>query len=412
MATGVARMPDFTRSANIADLRESATIAASARAKALRAAGRTVIDLGAGEPDMPTPAYIMAAAHRALHAGATRYTAVEGIAPLRQRIAERAAALHGQTVEASQVVVSTGTKQALFNACFSIFGEGDDVLVPTPAWTSYYEILSLARANAVVVRGAVDRSFRVTPADLEQAATPRTRGMILNSPCNPTGAVYSGEELSALMELAQRNDWWVISDEIYRAVTYESPAVSVLEVAPSLDRVVIVDGVAKAFAMPGWRIGWSISTAASARAIGALQSHTTSNAATISQHAALAALSDDAAETAARAEMLKAFRRRRDAGRSMLKESGAKVISPAGAFYFFIHVGTATVNDPSPGSRFADELLESSGVAVVPGAAFHEPEWIRVSYAAPDGDVREGLRRILAALDRSAAFRPAAQSIS
>jgi aspartate aminotransferase len=399
MATGAARMPEFTRSANIADLRESATIAASTRAKAMRAAGRTVIDLGAGEPDMPTPAYIMAAAHRALDAGATRYTAVEGIAPLRQRIAERAAAVHGQPIDASQVVVSTGTKQALFNACFSIFGDGDEVLVPTPAWTSYYEILGLARANAVIVRGSVDRSFRVTPDDLERAATPRTRGVILNSPCNPTGAVYSRDELSALLALARRNEWWVISDEIYRAISYESPAASVLDAAPSLDRVVIVDGVAKAFAMPGWRIGWSISTAATARAIGALQSHTTSNAATISQHAALAALSDDAAETAFRAEMLKAFRRRRDAGMSMLSKAGAQVVSPAGAFYFFIRVGTATAGNPSPGGRFADELLESAGVAVVPGAAFHEPEWIRVSYAAPDEEILEGLRRILAALD-------------
>jgi aspartate aminotransferase len=399
--SGIARTSDFTRSPNIAELRESATIAASARAKAMRAAGRAVIDLGAGEPDMATPAYIVEAAHRALDAGATRYTAVEGIAPLRQRIAERASTTHGRTIAASQIVVSTGTKQALFNACFSIFGSGDEVLVPTPAWTSYYEILSLARANAVIVRGSVDRSFKVTPDDLTRAATPRTRGLILNSPCNPTGAVYSRSELAALVVLARRNGWWVISDEIYREIGYDQRATSILEVAETLDRVIVVDGVAKAFAMPGWRIGWSISTRTSAAAICALQSHTTSNAATISQYAALAALSDDNAERAARADMMTAFRRRRDAGAALIREAGVPFVVPTGAFYFFIHVADPTPENVSPGSRFADDLLERDGVAVVPGAAFHAPEWIRVSYAAPDDDVMEGLHRILAALASS-----------
>jgi aspartate aminotransferase len=398
--SATARTSDFTRSPNIAELRESATIAASARAKAMRAAGRTVIDLGAGEPDMPTPGYIVEAAHRALDAGATRYTAVEGIAPLRQRIADRASAIHGRMIDASQIVVSTGTKQALFNACFSIFGSGDEVLVPTPAWTSYYEILSLARANAVIVRGSVDRSFKVTPADLARAATPRTRGLVLNSPCNPTGAVYSRDEMAALIALARSNGWWVISDEIYREISYDHRASSILEVAETLDQVVVVDGVAKAFAMPGWRIGWSISTRPSAAAICALQSHTTSNAATISQHAALAALSDETAERAARADMMTAFRRRRDAGAALIRKAGVPLIEPAGAFYFFLRVAGGTPEDMSPGTRFADALLERDGVAVVPGAAFHAPEWIRVSYAAPDADVMEGLRRILAALRR------------
>lgn len=391
-------MPAFAPSANIAELRESATIAVSVRAKAMRAAGRSVIDLGAGEPDMPTPAYIMAAAHRALDGGATRYTMVEGIAPLRQRIAERASVTHGSAIDEKQVVVSTGTKQALFNACFSIFGQGDEVLVPTPAWTSYYEILSLGRANAVIVRGSVERSFRVTADDLRAAATSRTRGLILNSPGNPTGAVYSRRELTELVALAESQGWWVISDEIYRAISYEGPATSVLEVAPGLDRVVVVDGVAKAFAMPGWRIGWSISSAATARAMTALQSHTTSNAATISQHAALAALSDPASEAASHADMMAAFRRRRDAGLALLRTAGVEVVAPSGAFYLFIRVGSATPADPAPGSSFAEKLLEANGVAIVPGAAFHAPEWIRLSYAAPDDQVLEGVRQVVAAL--------------
>ena len=190
----------------------------------------------------------------------------------------------------------------------------------------------------------------------------------------------------------------MISDEIYRAISYEAPATSVLEVASGLDRVVVVDGVAKAFAMPGWRIGWSISSASTARAMTALQSHTTSNAATISQHAVLAALSDPPAEKAARAEMMAAFRRRRDAGLALLRAAGAEVVEPAGAFYLFIRVGAASQADPAPGTRFAENLLESKGVAVVPGAAFHAPEWIRLSYAAPEDDVLEGVRQVVAAL--------------
>ena len=391
-------MPSFAPSTNIAELRESATIAVSVRARAMRAAGRTIIDLGAGEPDMPTPSYIIDAAHSALDRGATRYTMVEGIAPLRERIAERASLTHASSIEANQIVVSTGTKQALFNACFSIFGQGDEVLVPTPAWTSYYEILALARAKAVIVRGARDRSFRVTPADLRKAATSRTRGLILNSPNNPTGAVYSRGELTDLIAVAQEKGWWTISDEIYRAISYDGVASSVLEIAPNLDGVVVVDGVAKGFAMPGWRIGWSISSSSTARSMTALQSHTTSNAATISQHAVLAALSNPAAEKAAQKEMVAAFRRRRDAGLILLRAAGAEVVEPAGAFYLFIRVGIATDDEPAPGSRFAANLLETNGVAVVPGAAFHAPEWIRLSYAAPDDQVKEGVRQVVAAL--------------
>jgi aspartate aminotransferase len=196
-------MTAFAPSANIAELQESATIAVSARAKALRAAGRAVIDLGAGEPDFPTPGYVIDAAHRALDGGATRYTQVEGIAPLREVIAARATALAGRSVSADQIVVTAGTKQALFDTCFSLFGADDEVLVPTPGWTSYYEMLALARANPVAVRGARSSQLKVTPHDLRSAATSRTRGMIINSPTNPTGAVYSREELGDLLAVAE-----------------------------------------------------------------------------------------------------------------------------------------------------------------------------------------------------------------
>lgn len=391
-------MTSYALSTNISELRESATIAASARAKELRAAGRPVIDLGAGEPDFPTPSFVMAASQHALEAGATRYTQVEGILPLREVIAERASALHGgEAITPDRIVVTAGTKQALFNACFSLFGIGDEVLVPTPGWTSYYEMLALARATPIPVRGARERQLKMTPSDLARVATPRTRGLILNSPCNPTGAVYSRDELRDIVAFAAERDWWILSDEIYRAISYDGEAASLLSIADSLDRLVVVDGVAKSFAMTGWRIGWSIAPRTLSRSMAALQSHTTSNAATISQHAALAALSDPTAAAEAIGRMVGEFRRRRDAALGLLKQASMEVIEPQGAFYLYVRIGDATPDDPEPGTAFARRLLEDHDVAVVPGAAFRSPEWIRVSYAAPAEQVMEGVRRIIAA---------------
>jgi aspartate aminotransferase len=391
-------MTGYAPSTNITELRESATIAASARAKALRAAGRPVIDLGAGEPDFPTPAFVMAEAHRALDAGATRYTQVEGILPLREIIAERASALHpGERITSDQVIVTAGTKQALFNACFSLFGSGDEVMVPTPGWTSYYEMLALSRATPIAVRGALERQLKLTPSDLARASTSRTRGLILNSPCNPTGAVYSRDELRDIVAFAAERDWWILSDEIYRAISYDGEAPSLLSIASSTDRLVVVDGVAKSFAMTGWRIGWSIAPRTLTRSMAALQSHTTSNAATLSQHAALAALSNPTAAAEATASMVGEFKRRRDSALELLRAASIEVIEPQGAFYLYIRVGDATHDDAEPGTTFARRLLEQHDVAVVPGAAFRSPEWIRVSYAAPTEQVMEGVRRIIQA---------------
>jgi len=388
----------YAPSANIAELRESATIAVSTRAKALRAAGRPVIDLGAGEPDFPTPAFVLDAAHHALDSGATRYTQVEGILPLREVIAERARAIHrGPAIIAENVVVTAGTKQALFNACFSLFAHGDEVLVPTPGWTSYYEMLTLARATPIAVRGAPERQLKVTPDDLRTAATARTRGVMLNSPCNPTGAVYSRRELEAIVACAAEHDWWIVSDEIYRAISYDGEATSLLSVAGGMERLVVVDGVAKSFAMTGWRIGWAIASASVVKSMTALQSHTTSNAVTISQHAALAALSNVDAANAAIGAMVHELKRRRDAALELLHHAAMEVLDPHGAFYLYIRVGLSTADNPEPGTTFARHLLEEDDVAVVPGAAFGSPEWIRVSYAAPAEQVMEGVRRIIAA---------------
>jgi aspartate aminotransferase len=385
----------FAPSRNIAQLRESATIAVSARAKALRAAGRPVIDLGAGEPDFDTPEFIRRAAQRAIDAGATRYTATEGILPLRDAIAREAREM-GADVGPGHVVVSTGSKQSLFNTCFCLFGEGDEVLIPTPSWTSYYEMVALARATAVPVYGDPAIGLKVTPSMLEAASTARTRGLMLNSPCNPTGAVYSRNELAALIECAQERGWWVISDEIYRAIAYGSAsATSALEVASSLDRLVLVDGVAKAYAMTGWRIGWAIAPRELASAMTALQSHTTSNAAAPSQHAALAALTNrEAANVSVRA-MVAEFRRRRNAVLTLVRGApDLEIVEPEGAFYLFARVGS---DDPArdDGVAFARRLLEEHDVAIVPGSAFLAPGWVRMSYAAPIDDVVEGTGRLV-----------------
>jgi aspartate aminotransferase len=388
----------FTPSANVAAIRESATIAVSARARALRAAGRQVIDLGAGEPDFPTPDFIREAGKAAIDAGHTRYTPVEGIPPLRQAIADVSSAYGGQQVGAAEVMVTSGTKQALFNACFVLFGEGDDVLVPTPAWTSYFEIIRLARANPVMVFGDRDRELKVTAAQLADAATPETRAVVINSPCNPTGAVYDAEELGEILELAAERDWWVVSDEIYRRITYTGgPAPSALELARSPERLVVVDGVGKAFAMTGWRIGWTIAPTEVTRSMSALQSHSTSNASSIAQHAALAALSQPEAADRAVESMVAVFADRRGAGLEILRGAGADVIEPEGAFYFYVR---APGSGSDPGTEFAGRMLEEHDVAVVPGVAFGSPEWVRVSFAAATADVVEGASRVASALGK------------
>lgn len=394
----------FRPSANVADLRESATIAVSQRAKALKAAGREVLDLGAGEPDFDTPEPIRRAAQAAIDQGATRYTAVEGILPLREAVARVANAEYAgpDAVTPAEVVVSSGSKQSLMNACFVLFGPGDEVLVPTPSWTSYYEMVGLSRATAVEVPGDPARGFKVDAAALDRHATPRTRGVLLNSPSNPTGSVYSADELRAIVELASARGWWVISDEIYRRIAYEGQAPGILEVAGRRDNLVVVNGVAKAYAMTGWRIGWTVSPRAVAQAMTALQSHTTSNAATVSQHAALAALTlGEPVEQAVRT-MVAEFRARRDAALPVLRASRAlTVLEPQGAFYFYVRVpGAGRVADA--GGAFCARLLEEQGVAIVPGAAFRTDDWVRISYAAERAQVVEACRRVAALADAMA----------
>ena len=389
----------YAPSSNVSWLKESATIAVSQRAKALRAAGREIIDLGAGEPDFPTPAFIRRAAAEAVERGATKYTATEGILPLREAIAARAnAAAGGSTpVDPAEIVVSNGSKQAIFNACFVLFGPGDEVLVPTPSWTSYYEIVSLSRATARPVFGDPARGFKVDADDLERASTARTRGIMLNSPCNPTGAIYSRDEMVAILDLAARRGWWVLSDEIYVRIAYDEVAPGALDIVSDRERLIVIDGVAKAYAMTGWRIGWSIAPRPVARMMAALQSHTTFNPAAVSQHAALAALTNTPEAEREIACMVEEFRRRRDAALELLeREGGPPALRPDGAFYLYLDASAAEAGGDA-GTRLATHLLDAHGVAVVPGAAFLTPDWVRVSYAAPYEQVLEGIRRVSAA---------------
>jgi aspartate aminotransferase len=389
-------------SSNVARIRESATIAVSQRARALKAQGREIIDLGAGEPDFDTPLFIRNAAKKALDEGATRYTAVEGILPLRQAIADITNQRNAcEPVLPSDVVVTTGSKQALFNACFALFGEDEEVLIPTPAWTSYYEMVDLSRATAVEVHGDPTRGFKVTADDLERHATDSTRGLMLNSPCNPTGAVYTPDELSDVVRLAAERNWWVISDEIYQRIAYDGPAAGSLSVARSRERIVVIDGMAKAYAMTGWRIGWAIANPQLTKTMIALQSHTTSNATTVAQHAALEALRNRSEAESAIAGMVIEYHRRRDAALQVLhKPGGPAVVQPDGAFYLYIDVQDTDPDSDDAGSAFAARLLEEHGVAVVPGVAFRTPGWIRLSYAAALESVVEGVRRIVSLRDR------------
>lgn len=393
----------MTFSENIARLRPSATIAVSTLAKELRAKGRDVIDLSAGEPDFDTPAWICDAGIRGIREGGTRYTPAAGMPALREAVADslRAGSGAGWEVRPEQVVVGCGAKQALFNACFALFGPGDEVLVAAPYWTSYPEMVGLARAEPVFVRGSEARDFRLTAADLDRARTGRTRGLILCSPSNPTGTVYPLDELGEVVDWARENDVWLLSDEIYRPIWFASREG---EVAPGLmdlprervGRWVVVDGLSKSHAMTGWRIGYAVAEPDLAAKLSALQSHTTSNAATPSQHAALAALTRKEESDRAILEMVRAFRRRRDLVVARIRERlpHLSFVEPQGAFYLFLRVDGEFDDSVAGSEAWCSRVLEQTGVAMVPGAAFGDDRYVRLSYATSDELLEEAIRRL------------------
>ncbi len=382
-------------SPNLQHLETSATIAVSQEAKRRKAAGEDVIDLGAGEPDFPTPPIPAEAGIRAIKEGKTRYPTNEGILELRAAAAKHLSLLSGgRPVNADHVVISNGSKQSLFNACFTLFGPGDPVAIPAPAWVSYPQIVHLARARPVLVPGDPEWSLKVGVRDLERML-PAPKGLILCSPSNPTGAVYTHAELKAIAEWAHSRKVWVIADEIYRRIHYGTgPAPSMLDLPDELlEYVVLIYGVSKAYAMTGWRVGIALAPGPVAKAMSALQSHTTSGANHPAQYAAAAALSDERVEQDV-ARMVAEFRKRRDLVVARFRKDlpGVEFVDPLGAFYFFFRVdsfGRVT------GTEFCTRLVGETGVALVPGAAFGDDRWVRLSYAAATADLVRALDRII-----------------
>ncbi|HEY6210040.1 MAG TPA: pyridoxal phosphate-dependent aminotransferase [Gemmatimonadales bacterium] len=385
----------FGLSPNLQHLEPSATIAISQEAKRRKAAGEDVIDLGAGEPDFPTPSIPSDAGVRAVREGKTHYPANEGILELRAAAAKHLSLLSGgRPVNADHIVVSNGSKQSLFNVCFTLFGPGDVVAIPAPAWVSYPQIVHLARARPALVPGDPEWSLKLSVRDLDRVV-PGAQGLILCSPCNPTGAVYTHAELKAIAQWARSRRVWVVADEIYRRIHYgPGPAPSFLDLPDELlERVVVIYGVSKAYAMTGWRIGLALAPAKVAGAMAALQSHTTTGANHPAQWAAAAALGDERVEQDV-ARMVAEFRKRRDlvVGRFRQDLPGCEFVEPLGAFYFFFRVDSF---GGIGGTDFCTRLVTNSGVALVPGAAFGDDRWVRLSYAAAMDSIQKALDRIV-----------------
>lgn len=384
----------------VAAIAESATLAVDAKAKELRAAGRPVIGFGAGEPDFPTPQYIVDAAIAACSDPANHhYTLAAGLPALREAIAAKTRRDSGYDVSASQVVVTNGGKQAVYEAFATIVGDGDEVLLPAPFWTTYPECIRLAGGVPVEVFAGADQGYRVTVEQLEAARTPRTKALLYCSPSNPTGAVYSPEQTAEIGRWALAHGVWVITDEIYEHLVYDGVAAApiVREVPGLADQTIVVNGVAKTYAMTGWRVGWLIGPADVAKAAANLQSHLSSNVANVSQRAALAAVTGDLGVAA---EMRAAFDRRRRTIVSMLNEiDGVVCPMPQGAFYVYPSVEgvlgrTIRGRTPRTSVELAALILDEAEVAVVPGEAFGPSGFLRLSYAMSDDDIVEGVGRL------------------
>jgi aspartate aminotransferase len=385
----------------LARVKPSPTIAVTTKAATLKAEGRDVIGLGAGEPDFDTPPHIRAAAARAIEAGKTRYTAVDGIPELKAAICAKFLRENGLTYTPAQVSVGTGGKQILYNALMATCNPGDEVIIPAPYWVSYPDMVLLAGGTPVAVPCGIETDFKLTPAQLEAAITPRTKWFIFNSPSNPTGAGYSRAELKALTDVLMRHPQvWVMSDDMYEHLVFDDFVFSTpAEVEPGLyDRTLTCNGVSKAYAMTGWRIGYAAGPVALIKAMGTIQSQSTSNPSSVSQHAALEALTGPQDFLA---DWRRVFQGRRDLVVSMLNQArGIRCPKPEGAFYVYPDIagligkatpaGTVITSD----EVFATALLEETGVAVVFGAAFGVSPNFRVSYATSDEVLHEACTRI------------------
>jgi len=399
----MSEQPTTTRarvSRRIGGIAESATLAVDAKAKALKAAGRPVIGFGAGEPDFPTPDYIVEAAVEAARDPRNhRYTPAGGLPELKQAIAAKTERDSGYRVDASQVLVTNGGKQAVYEAFATLLDPGDEVILPAPYWTTYPEAIRLAGGEPVEVLADESQGYLVTVEQLEAARTPATKVLLFCSPSNPTGAVYSPDQVRAIGAWALEHGVWVVTDEIYEHLVYGDATFSsiVTEVPELAETCVVLNGVAKTYAMTGWRVGWMIGPADVVKAATNLQSHATSNVSNVSQRAALAAVTGDLSAVEA---MREAFDRRRRTMVAMLNEVPGFVCPvPEGAFYAYPSVKGALGRDiggrtASTSAELAGIILDAAEVAVVPGEAFGSPGYVRLSYALGDDDLAEGVTRI------------------
>lgn len=387
-------------SARLAAIAESATLAVDAKAKALKAAGRPVIGFGAGEPDFPTPkAIVDAAVTAATDPVNHRYSPAKGLPALREAIAAKTLRDSGYEISPDDVLVTNGGKQAVYQAFAAIVDPGDEVLLPGPYWTTYPEAIALAGGTPVEVIAGAENDYLVTVDQLEAARTPRTKALLFCSPSNPTGAVYSPEQTEAIGRWALEHGIWVVTDEIYEHLLYDDAVFSpVVGLVPELaDTTIVLNGVAKTYAMTGWRVGWMIGPRDVIKAATNLQSHLTSNVANVSQRAAIQALTGD---LSAVHEMREAFDRRRRTMLELLRAiDGVTVPTPRGAFYAYPSVQGVLGREiagrvPTTSAELAEIILEKAEVAVVPGEAFGPSGYLRLSYALGDDDLVEGLTRI------------------
>jgi aspartate aminotransferase len=372
-----------------AQLTPSLTLSIDSKAKAMKAEGLDVCGFGAGEPDSDTPEHIKRAAIEALEAGFTKYTPNAGIPELRQAIADKLVADNGLNYRAGQVVVSNGAKHACYNAILATCQPGDEVIIPAPYWVSYPDMVRLVGAEPVIVPTSERNTWKMRPEDFENAMTPRTKMLIMNSPGNPTGSVYTREELEAIVNVAAEEDIYVLSDEIYEKLVYDDAKhVSIGSLSKeAYDLTITVNGFSKSYAMTGWRLGYLAAPDAVARAVDSIQSHTSSNPSSFSQYGALAALKGDQQPLA---DMREEFEMRRNYMFDRIsKISNVTAVKPQGAFYILVNISQLGLSS----QNFADRLLSKANVAVVPGAAFGDDRTIRFSYATSLDVIKKGLDR-------------------
>jgi aspartate aminotransferase len=388
----------------IAAMELSPTLAMSQKSREMKAQGIDVINLSVGEPDFDTPDHIKKAAQKAIDDNYSHYSPVPGFLELRQAVVNKLKRENDLDYTADQIVVSNGAKQSIANAMMSIVNKGDEVIIPSPFWVSYSEIVKLAEGKNVFIPTSIKQDFKITPEQLEKAITPKTKAFLFSSPSNPTGSLYSKEELRALADVfVKYPDIVVMSDEIYEHINYVGAHESMAQFADMKDRVVVINGVSKGYAMTGWRIGYIAAPLWIAKACGKLQGQMTSGASSIAQMASVAALDGDQSSVVA---MRTAFKNRRDLALMQLKEvPGFEIREPKGAFYLFPQVtqifgksnGSITINNATDLSLY---LLETANVATVTGEAFGAPECLRLSYATSEEQMAEAIRRIKSAVEK------------